>query len=99
MRLSAENGHLTFTVEDAGRGFVPESTPRGAGMTNMSDRLEALGGKLAVQSRPGEGTRVTGRIPVDGPAAQAPYAVEGAGPAAPAQADSSRSGSKADFGM
>ncbi|MBA3551840.1 MAG: hypothetical protein H0W27_03070 [Actinobacteria bacterium] len=43
MRLSGENGHLTFTVEDAGRGFVPESTPRGAGMTNMSDRLEALG--------------------------------------------------------
>jgi signal transduction histidine kinase len=30
----------------------------------MLDRVEALGGTLSVESAPGEGTTVTGRVPV-----------------------------------
>jgi signal transduction histidine kinase len=64
IRLAEADGVLVFTVSDAGRGFDPQHTPRGSGLQNMTDRLEALGGALEVRSVPGEGTTVTGRIPV-----------------------------------
>ena len=55
---------LVFEVRDDGAGFDPERTPMGAGLQNMADRLAALGGTVDVRSRPGEGTTVTGRLPV-----------------------------------
>ncbi|HEX2149733.1 MAG TPA: histidine kinase, partial [Actinomycetota bacterium] len=61
--LSAIDGALTFRVEDNGVGFDTEDGGRGSGLQNMSDRLDALGGDLAVTSRPGEGTTVVGRVP------------------------------------
>jgi signal transduction histidine kinase len=54
--------HLTFTVADDGSGFDPATTPRGSGLTNMADRLAALGGEVEVQSTPGHGTTVRGRV-------------------------------------
>jgi signal transduction histidine kinase len=36
---------------------------RGQGFVNMADRLGAIGGSVAVWSAPGEGTRITGRVP------------------------------------
>jgi signal transduction histidine kinase len=62
--LRQENGHLVFEVRDDGKGFDPERTPKGSGLTNMRDRLEALGGSVEVSSHPGSGTSVRGRIPV-----------------------------------
>jgi signal transduction histidine kinase len=64
LRLQEEDGHLTFAVHDDGRGFDPASTPKGSGLTNIADRLAALGGEVDVRSRPGEGTEVRGRIPI-----------------------------------
>jgi signal transduction histidine kinase len=64
VRLSGTDGGLLFDVEDDGRGFDVAHLQRGAGLTNMKDRLDALDGALDVQSRPGEGCRVTGRLPV-----------------------------------
>jgi signal transduction histidine kinase len=63
VRLSEENGDLVFEVEDDGRGFDPGATPRGSGLQNMTDRLEALGGNLKVRSSPGQGTTIIGRLP------------------------------------
>jgi signal transduction histidine kinase len=62
--LREEDGSLVFSVSDDGRGFDLQTTARGAGLQNMADRLEALGGRLQVDSSPGSGTMVTGRIPV-----------------------------------
>jgi signal transduction histidine kinase len=62
VRLAEANGDLSFAVEDDGAGFDPGSA-RGSGLTNMRDRLEALGGTLVVRSVPGGGTTVTGRVP------------------------------------
>jgi signal transduction histidine kinase len=64
VRLGTENGSLVFEVSDDGKGFDPARTPPGSGLTNMRDRVEALGGSVEVTSRPGEGTLVRGRIPV-----------------------------------
>jgi len=33
-------------------------------LTNMSDRLGAVGGRLTVESEPGSGTRVRGEVPL-----------------------------------
>jgi signal transduction histidine kinase len=35
----------------------------GAGLTNMSDRLDALGGGINVDSAPGRGARIRGTLP------------------------------------
>ena len=53
-----------FTVIDDGEGFDRRAGARGAGFTNMNDRLGAVGGTLRVESTPGAGTRVTGTIPL-----------------------------------
>lgn len=62
VRLSEQDGELSFEVEDDGVGFVPEAAGWGAGLANLADRLKAVGGSLLVQSAPGQGTRISGRI-------------------------------------
>jgi len=64
VRLRQQNGHAIFEVSDDGAGFDPAAPHRGAGLTNLADRVAAVGGTLEVQSAPGRGTRVTGRIPL-----------------------------------
>ena len=51
---------------DDGRGFEPAAAGRGTGLQGMADRLAAIDGTLEVTSEPGAGTRVHGRVPVDG---------------------------------
>jgi signal transduction histidine kinase len=62
--LYADDGTLTFEVTDDGAGFDPSTTSYGTGLQGMADRLSAQGGTLEVRSAPGEGTTVTGRVPV-----------------------------------
>jgi signal transduction histidine kinase len=64
VRLDQQDGQLMFEVADDGRGFDTATTSRGAGTQNMADRLSALGGSIDIESRPGFGTTVRGRIPV-----------------------------------
>jgi signal transduction histidine kinase len=60
-----EDRSLIFEVTDDGAGFdVRGREPRGAGFTNMLDRLGALSGTLRVESAPGKGTQVRGTVPV-----------------------------------
>ena len=62
--LSDGSGELVFSVADSGSGFDPGSVTRGAGLNNMTDRLDALEGAIAITSRPGTPTRISGRLPV-----------------------------------
>jgi signal transduction histidine kinase len=62
---------LHFTVSDTGSGFDPDGTPTGAGLSNMHDRIAAVGGTLAVDSRPSHGTRLHGSVPDPWPNADA----------------------------
>ncbi len=54
---------LRFEVRDDGGGFDGE-VAEGAGMTNMRDRLAAVGGELEIRSAVGRGTVVTGTVPL-----------------------------------
>lgn len=64
VRLWPANGALMFAVEDDGPGFDPCRTSEGVGITNMRDRVGALGGNLQLDARPGSGTRITGAVPL-----------------------------------
>ena len=37
-----------------------------AGFDRLSDRVEALGGRLTIRPEPGRGTRVSGLLPLSG---------------------------------
>ena len=54
---------LRFEVRDDGVGFDGE-VPEGAGLTNMRDRLAAVGGELEISSAADQGTVVTGTVPL-----------------------------------
>jgi signal transduction histidine kinase len=66
LRMEVRDGRLVVTVADDGVGFDPDAPgvrSRRLGLTSMEERARALGGTLAVVSRPGEGTTVTLEVP------------------------------------
>ncbi|MGZ4120573.1 MAG: histidine kinase [Actinomycetota bacterium] len=65
VRVWEESGALLFQVTDDGAGFDASAKGLGAGFTNMSDRLGAIGGTLGVESAPGGGTTISGRVPLN----------------------------------
>jgi signal transduction histidine kinase len=67
--LSFPNSHARLVVSDDGRGFNPEAVGGptrhgGLGLYGMRERVELIGGRLEIQSAPGEGTRVEVSAPV-----------------------------------
>jgi signal transduction histidine kinase len=58
LQLWQDRSVVHFRIRDDGEGFDERSAPKGAGLTNMADRIGAVGGTLAVTSEPGEGTTV-----------------------------------------
>ena len=67
--LATTTGGMTeLVVSDDGRGFSTDTIAqrRAAGhlgLTLLEDRARSLGGELTVDSQPGQGTRITLRIP------------------------------------
>jgi signal transduction histidine kinase len=59
-----EDDSVTIVVRDDGHGFDPTSRSDGFGLVGMRERVESLGGGLAVDSAPGRGTTVSVRMPV-----------------------------------
>jgi len=57
-------------VRDNGKGFSASMRTAGFGILGMEERARALGGTLAIDSRPGRGTEVSLRLPLSeaGPA-------------------------------
>lgn len=69
VRLAGSAFAISVIVEDDGDGFDVRGVVSGTrdsgglGLLGMRERLEMLGGRLRLQSRPGLGTRVICRIP------------------------------------
>ena len=66
----ATGPQLAITVEDDGLGFSLPSSATGAersghsGLANMRRRVEDLGGRFVIESRPGAGTRIEVAVPL-----------------------------------
>jgi signal transduction histidine kinase len=59
-----DDGALRFAVADDGIGTSSEGEGASAGITNMTDRLAAVGGTITIRSAPGGGTEVIGKVPL-----------------------------------
>lgn len=69
--LAYEPTELLIDVVDDGVGFDPAVLPPpgdagGFGLRALRERVAQLGGRLSVESRPGEGAAVAASIPLDG---------------------------------
>jgi signal transduction histidine kinase len=63
-RLSADQQELRVEVSDDGPGFDVTRVNGGVGLRNMQDRLGAVRGRLTIISSPGNGTLITGVVPI-----------------------------------
>jgi signal transduction histidine kinase len=61
--LVAEDGRLHLQVRDDGAG-LNGSGAKGHGLTNLRDRVEALGGHLLVEGAPDRGTSLSAALPI-----------------------------------
>ena len=61
--LQPNHGVLTVRIEDDGRGFDLAQTPDGAGLRNIRERAQTLGGTFTIASIPGHGTVLTISLP------------------------------------
>jgi len=59
--VDQRNGRALVEVHDNGVGGADPA--RGSGLRGLSDRVEALGGRLSVESPPGRGTHLKAEIP------------------------------------
>jgi signal transduction histidine kinase len=62
--VTDQEEQVHVTVRDDGRGFDPTAVTAGFGLTGMRERVEILGGELAVSSVVGEGSTVTATLPI-----------------------------------
>jgi signal transduction histidine kinase len=56
--LYRRNHQAVLEVDDDGRGFDPETSRRGDGLTNLDARVRAVGGTFSIESAPGKGTTI-----------------------------------------
>jgi PAS domain S-box-containing protein len=67
--LAMSDGCLVLTVSDRGRGIKPdilnsEAAPVGLGLLSLRERVQYIGGCLAIETSPGLGSRVTLKVPI-----------------------------------
>jgi signal transduction histidine kinase len=65
--LVFQKREVQLCIYDNGHGFLgtpPPGARRGWGLNNMRKRAERMGGKLEVNSRPGQGTRLMAALPL-----------------------------------
>ncbi|NML45239.1 PAS domain S-box protein [Ramlibacter sp. G-1-2-2] len=66
LRVAREGDALVLEVQDNGVGFRPTDPrpPQSLGLVGLRERAQLMQGELRVTSAPGQGTRVSARIPV-----------------------------------
>jgi signal transduction histidine kinase len=64
VRLDASDGVMRLSIEDDGIGFDPRTVAEGTGLRSMRHRADSMNGRLTVDSRPGDGARLTLEVPL-----------------------------------
>lgn len=64
LQVNLSNSILTLSVNDDGIGIQHGSISRGFGLAGMRERIEAHDGKLTIESTLGQGTRISGYLPI-----------------------------------
>jgi two-component system sensor histidine kinase UhpB len=68
VRLSQTNGDVTLEIVDDGRGFDPEhphaGKAPGLGLVGMQERMAMVGGRLVIETTPGQGAKILARAPI-----------------------------------
>ena len=67
LRNSPDARSVVLEVHDDGPGFERRAGSPGTGLQNMHDRVAAVGGELAIDSRPGAGTWLRAQTPITAP--------------------------------
>src|SRR5262245_54210170 len=66
VELRATRGAILMRIADDGVGFDPAAVMEngGLGLVSMRERLNLIGGRIAIDSRPSHGTRINIRVPL-----------------------------------
>ena len=73
VRAESDDGILQVRIHDDGRGGA--DIARGTGIVGLTDRVEALGGRLSLYSPPGAGTTIQVVLPLTAPGSPGSSAV------------------------
>ncbi|KSV17192.1 histidine kinase [Dehalococcoides mccartyi] len=67
VRAKADKNQLALVIQDKGKGFNPaqRATGMSSGLKGMKERVRFLGGKLDIESKPGEGTHIIVELPLN----------------------------------
>jgi signal transduction histidine kinase len=65
IEVETTDSALRVAIADDGVGGA--RVGRGSGLEGLVDRVEALGGRLEIDSPPDGGTRILAVLPIDGP--------------------------------
>jgi signal transduction histidine kinase len=63
VNIDLNGRNIVAAIADCGKGFESNTSSHGNGLNNMRRRAEKLGGACEIVSAPGQGTRVTARVP------------------------------------
>jgi PAS domain S-box-containing protein len=63
VRLDKISDHIRFSIADNGKGFMPSEVEDSSGLHSMIQRARSLHGKLDIETKPMEGTRILVTVP------------------------------------
>lgn len=66
--ITATDTELNVTIADRGAGFEPATalaSHRSSGLASMRERASLLGGRLSIESTPGQGTKIVATVPLN----------------------------------
>jgi len=61
--VQQDNGIIDIVVADDGKGFDVNKKRTGIGISNMMNRVESFNGEVAIESSPGNGCKISFKIP------------------------------------
>ncbi|MHB1355057.1 MAG: histidine kinase [Anaerolineae bacterium] len=70
LQVNLEEHEIILKIKDDGQGFVPPENPESLtesghfGLVGMRERVLLLGGRLEIQSQPGQGTSIIAHLPL-----------------------------------